>query len=91
MKAKDKKPVGIRVLNSLCAVALLGSIIYSLVAGFEAMAIGVLALSLVGATAPVVASGEGFLEVLSGVFEALTEGIVSIFEAIADAIASLFG
>ena len=91
MTAKDKKPFKIRVLNSLCAFALLGSIIYIAFVGFEAMAVGVLALSLAAVAAPVVASGEGFLEVLSGVFEAIIEGIVSIFEAIADAIASMFG
>lgn len=91
METKDKKPSGIRILNSLCAMALLGVVVYVAIAGVDALALGVLALALAGVTAPVVASADGFLDVLAGVLEALTEGIVAVFEAIVDAISGLFG
>ena len=91
MSNKENHSTKIRLLNSVCAIALLGSVIYIMVAGFEAMAMGMLALSLAGIAGPVVVSVEGILEVVTGIFEAIVEGVVAIFEAIASALSGLFG
>ena len=85
------KPVGIRVLNSICAVVLLGSIMFLLIAGFELVAAGALALALVGLATPVVMGSGGVVEVLLGILEAIAEGVLAIFEGIANAFAALFG
>lgn len=91
MKTNKNRSIGIRFLNSLCAIALFAGVIYFLVSGFELVALGVVTLALVGAATPVVVAGEGFLEVLVGIFEAILEGVVAIFEAIVSALAGLFG
>ncbi len=65
--SKEKRSAGIRALNAFCALVLLGGIVYVLVAGYKMMAIGTMALALATIAAPVVAGGEGILEVLLGV------------------------
>ena len=91
MKNEKTRPIGLRILNSLCATALLVSVLYIIFTGIQAAAIGVALLALAGVAAPVAMNGEGLLEILSGIFEALIEGIVGIFEAIADLISGMFG
>jgi phage-related protein len=49
------------------------------------------AASLTGLVGPSVAAGDGFLEMLVGIFELIIESIQTIFEVILDAISSIFG
>ncbi|MBC6906322.1 hypothetical protein DWB84_12725 [Saccharophagus sp. K07] len=87
---RKHKSLKIRALNSLCSFALIGALIYVLIAGFEALAVAVITISLIGMATPVVASGGSILETLVGVLEAIVGGVVSVVEGIASAISALF-
>lgn len=91
MKKRKDRPPKIKALNALCASILLCSLIYMLVAGIKLAALGIVATSVVGLVTPVVISGEGFLEIITGIFEAVFEGIAVIFEGIAGFISGIFG
>lgn len=91
MTDKKHKPLIIRVLNALCACVLVGSLIYALVAGFGAFAVGAMMVALAGTATPVILGGGGVVEVLLGIVEALLEGVMAILEGIVSAIAGLFG
>lgn len=91
MKDKSKRPIWLRALNALCVIALLCSITFMLIAGFHFAAIAVVALSLASIATPVVVSGEGIVEMVTGIVEALVDGVIAIIEAIANAIAGIFG
>ena len=82
--------MGLRFLNSFCAFALLGCVIYIIFAGFQAAAVGFALLALASVAVPVAMGGDGILEILSGILEALVEGVLGIFETIADFISGLF-
>ena len=51
----------------------------------------IVAASLTGLVGPTVVAGDGFLEMLVGIFELIVESIQTIFELIFDTISSLFG
>lgn len=91
MKNKENRSLKIRALNSVCACVLIGSLLYVLVAGVEAIALGAIALSLLGAATPVVLNGEGILEIFVGIAEALIEGVMVIVDGIITAISGIFG
>ncbi|QOZ97780.1 hypothetical protein Pstu14405_04205 [Stutzerimonas stutzeri] len=80
----------LRAFNSLCAVLLMVSAIYILVMGFNSVAMAAMAISVVGAAAPLAQSDEGILEIVIGTFEAIIDGVVVFIEGIASAIASVF-
>lgn len=87
---KDKPPV-MRLLFSLSAFALMGSVIYIIAAGFNAYSSVILVSAVLGLGVPSVASGDGLLDMVSGFFECFFEGIVDVVAGIAEAIGSLFG
>jgi hypothetical protein len=89
--AREDKEIKFRIINAVCSFLLLGAIIYALIASFDLIAISIISASLIGAATPVVLTGEGILEVVVGVFEALLEGILEIIAGIANAIASILG
>lgn len=91
MKKKDNQSPKIKALNAICASVLLCSLVYMLVAGVKVAALSVMIASLAGAATPVILAGEGFMDVLTGIFEALFEGVMVIIEGIADFITGLFG
>ena len=66
------------------------SAIYILVMGFNSVAMAAMAISVVGAAAPLAQSDEGILEIVIGTFEAIIDGVVAVIEGIASAIASVF-
>ena len=88
-KNADRSPK-IKALNTLCASVLLGSLIYILVSGVHMAALAMVVTSAVGLATPVVLSGEGFMDIITGLFEAVFEGIAVIFEGIADFISGIF-
>lgn len=89
-KTKNQSPK-MRALNAICASVLLFSVIYILVVGVKAVALGAIAVSLVGAATPVVLAGEGVFDILSGILEAVFSGFTVIIEGIADIISGFFG
>jgi len=91
MAENKKRSVKIRALNAICSSILICSVLYVLIAGVEAIALGAIAVSLVGAATPVVISGEGILGIFSGIIEALFDGVMLLVEGIANAISALFG
>ena len=91
MRNKEKRSLDVRFLNSFCALALLVCIAYIVFAGFQAVIIGVALLALGGVAVPVAMEGEGLVEIILGIFEAVIEGIIVIFEAIANFFYGLFG
>jgi len=91
MKKREEPSPKIKALNTICVLVLLCSVIYMLIAGVKVAALGAIAVSLVGAATPVFIMGEGFMDVLTGVFEAVFEGIMVIVEGIAEFISGLFG
>jgi hypothetical protein len=87
---KEIKPLKIRALNVFCSLTLLASSGYILFAGFNLIVLGVMATALAGAATPVVIGGDGILEVISGVVEAIFEGIAVVVEGACNAISALF-
>ena len=87
---RKEKDLRLRIVNAVCGLLLCIAIIYALVAGFDLLAIGLIASSTIGAAVPVVLAGEGVLEIIVGVLEALLEGVVEIFSAIFGAISNIF-
>lgn len=91
MKKRENQSPKIKALNVICACVLMGSVIYMLVAGVKIAALSAMVISLAGAATPVIMAGEGFVSVITGIFEALLEGFLVIIEGIADFISGLFG
>ncbi len=91
MGKKEKRSLGLRLLNSLCAFAIIGAAIYTFVAGFQLAVVGIAALALAGIAVPAAASGDGILEIFAGIFEGLIEGVLGVFEAILEFFSGLFG
>lgn len=91
MMDRKQKPLKIKVLNSLCACALIGCLIYVVFAGFHAIALGAMVIALAGVATPVILAGEGFLEVLLGIIEAIVDGVMVIVEGIVSVISGIFG
>jgi hypothetical protein len=50
-----------------------------------------MAAGFLGLAAPSVASGEDFVDMIAGFFEALIDGVAEIISGIFESIASLFG
>jgi len=49
------------------------------------------ALSVAGVATPVILTDSGPLEILSGILEAIVDGVLAIIEGITSAISGLFG
>ena len=87
MANRKEKSLRIRFFSSACSITLIGTFIFILVSGFEALSGLLIATALVGAAAPSVIAGASFLEVLTGTLEVIVDGTLSIL----DAIVSIFG
>ena len=89
---KDRKySLLVRFLGASCTFLLIGCIFYITIAGLSFISGFLVATSLAGLVGPSVAAGDGFLDMLIGVFELIIEGIQTIFEIIFDTISSIFG
>lgn len=82
MKRRRERSVGMSVLNSFCAVLLVGSACFMFFAGLQLIAMGSFVVAALGIAVPVLIAAEGIGEMLSGFFEAVAEGFLAIFEAI---------
>lgn len=91
MENKPKRSPALRLFNALCATALITAVIFMLVAGFHFGAMAVVALAIASVATPVVISGVGIVEMLTGLVEALVDGVTAIVECIVSAISGLFG
>jgi len=91
MKKREDRSPKIKALNAICASVLLCSAVYVMVAGMNIAAMGIMATSVVGLVTPVVLSGEGILEIVTGIFEAVFEGIAVIVVGFAEIISGFFG
>jgi hypothetical protein len=90
MSEKANRNPALRALNAICATAIIITGIYMLVAGFNIIALAVIASSIIGLAVPVATGAEGVLEAVGGVFEAIVDGIAAIFEAIASFFSDIF-
>ena len=92
---KDKKDrkysLLVRFLGASCIFLLFGSVVYIALAGLSFVSGFIVAASLIGLVGPSVVAGDGFLEMLVGIFELIIESIQTIFEVILDTISSIFG
>lgn len=70
------------VLNSFCAVLLVGSACFMFIAGLQLIAIGSFVVAALGIAVPVLVAAEGIGEMLSGFFEAVADGFLAIVEVI---------
>lgn len=81
-----------RISGSLCALLLIGSIIFVALNGFNVFNVlttVLLASSTVGLIVPSAIQGEGIWDILSGVFEGLLDGVLDILSAIGEFFAFL--
>ena len=86
-----KSPL-LKVLGSICAFTLLGSIIYMYFVSVELIGIIVSIAALGGLSAQVLVAGcEGIIDFLLNLITALVEGIIGVFVGIFAVIASIFG
>lgn len=86
-KRRQNKSFGMRLLNTVAAWMVLGSVIYVLIAGLNPPTAILITVGVLGLGAPSVASGEGVWDMVSGFFEAFFDGIMGVL----DAISSIFG
>lgn len=91
MTRKSGKSKPLRALNALCVTVLLGASLYTAFAGLQLAAAATILLCAAGIATPVILGAEGFMDVVTGIFEALIDGIVAIIEGIASVIAGIFG
>lgn len=82
MKKREERSPKIKALNTICTSVLFCSLVYMLVADMNIVALGIVVSSVVGMAAPVMLSGEGVLDILTGLFEAVFEGMAVIVEGI---------
>jgi len=87
---KEKRDLKFRILNGICSTVIMGSIIYIVVAGIELFALSVFFVALASVAAPVILSGDGFADIMFGIFEAIIEGLASIVTGLVEAIAAIF-
>jgi hypothetical protein len=88
---KTERSIGLRAFNAVCATILFVSGLYILFAGMQIVAVAALLCATVGVAIPVVLSGAGILEMLTGIAEAILDGIMAIFDAIASFFSGVLG
>lgn len=88
MENKKNRPIGMRLLLSVAAFLLIGSIVYILIAGINLYSGVILASAVLGLGIPSVSSGESVMEMIADFFELLIDGIVDAISGIIDAITS---
>ncbi len=90
MSKRKEKPVLMRLLFSVASFVLLGSLIYMVNAGVNMYSGAFLAAAVLGLGVPSVVSGDGFLEIITGFFEAFFGGLADLVSGIFEAITSVF-
>jgi hypothetical protein len=83
MSNKFERSIGLRFISSVAALALICTVIYVIVAGFDLMSTLILVAASGGLVGQSVFFGESFVECIVGFFEILIESVSSVFEAIA--------
>ncbi len=91
MGNRKDKPLQMRLLSSLAAFMLIGSLIYIVFSGLNFYVGALLAAGVLGLGIPSVAAGDSVIEMVAGFFEALIDGIMEVVSGIFDAICSMFG
>ena len=91
MGNRKEKPIGMRLLSSIAAFLIIGSVIYIFVTGINFYVGVVLVAAILGLGVPAVSAGESFLEAITGFFEAFFDGVMEVIGGIFDAISSIFG
>ena len=91
MGNRKDKPLQLRLLTTLGAFLLIGSVIYMAVSGFNFYVGAILASAILSLGVPSVVSSDSVFEVVIGFFEAFIDGIVEVVSGIFDAISSIFG
>ena len=91
MANRKEKHNGLRLLSSVSAFLLIGVVIYIVLAGFDMYSTALLTTAILGLGVPSVITGDGFLEVISGFFEAFFDGVMEVVGGILDFFGSLFG
>ena len=91
MPKRKEKPILVRLLNTVCAFTLIGSVIYILITGITLIPSLIILAALGGISGPVFSSSEGILECFAGILEAIFQGIVGVFETIGEIFSSIFG
>lgn len=89
MARRKRRPIALRALNSLCVIALVVSIGWVFAEGFRLASSLVLTVAILAVAGPVVVASDGLVEVLTGLLEALVDGVVAILEAIASLFSGL--
>lgn len=91
MVNKKNKPWYLRLLGSISAFVLLGSVLYVFFTGFNLVSSALLVAGVSGLVVPAVVSGDTFFEMVLGGFEAFFDGIMEVVGGIFDFISSIFG
>ena len=92
MKRKERRLL-FRVINAISSVILVAACFYIYFWGVSVAAVTVAVASVSCIGAPIVAAGEGvievFLEIAEALLHALTDALIGIFEAIGNAFSSI--
>lgn len=91
MQNRKQKPIYIRLLNTVCAFTLIGSVIYIFIAGISLIPSLIILAALGGISGPVVSGSGSILECFVGILEAIIQGVVGVFETIGEIFSSIFG
>lgn len=90
MGNRKEKPIGLRLLSSVAAFALIGAAVYLFLAGINFYVGAVLAAAVIGLGVPSVAAGEDLWEMIVGFFESFLDGVMEVIDWISEAISSIF-
>lgn len=82
--------LGVRLLGIACLCLLLTAVISISLFGLGLFSGAMLTTAAVGMVTPCVLSGDGLVEMITGLFELIAESIGTLLEAIAEFFSSLF-
>ncbi len=88
MGNKFERSLFLRFISSVATLALMFTIIYVIIAGFDLVSTLVLVTAFSSLAGQAIFTGESFFECVTVFLEMLVEGIASIFEAIASIFSS---
>jgi len=81
---RKSRPLKIRILNAISSFTLIGTSVYLFFTGINLFACAIIAVATLTIITPVAIDGGRVLELLSGIFEAFLDGVITIFETIAN-------
>lgn len=91
MTNKQKRPTSLVILGAISSFMLIVTIIYIYIAGTNLISTLILVSAVGGLVIPAATDSNGFLELITGIFEVFIEGIQTILQGIFDFIGSIFG